>query len=84
MKASTIAWHLARDNYAKLARFCEQNRNRVETDTHVYTVDGNDYWHQTSYFDNGGWIKAELLHGTKDKSYSVADSYAVVDYELGG
>jgi len=82
MKQSTIQWHLARDNCAKLARFCEKNRVSSSNELNTATVDGQDYWQMTSIFNNGGYITAELLHGDT-VGYSVADHYQVVNYSLG-
>lgn len=83
MTQSTIKWHLARDNRIALAKFCENNRIRSNTKLHTYTDDdGREYWQQTSYFDNGGYITAELLHGDK-LGYLVADYFQVLDYSLG-
>jgi len=82
MKQSTIQWHLARDNQAQLAKFCEQNRVRSSTELNTYNDGEHDYFQQTSVFNNGGFITAELLHGDT-RSYSVNDHYQVVDYVLG-
>lgn len=82
MKASTIAWHLARDNQIKLARFCEHNKIKSEAKLYTYNDGEHNYWQLTSFFDNGGYITAELLHGDT-KGYSIADYYQVLDYKLG-
>lgn len=82
MKASTIAWHLARDNCAKLARFCEKHK----TESHagiVYRVGNHGYFDITFKFDNGGYITAELLAGDEFNGYTVADHFQVKDYALG-
>lgn len=83
MKASTIQWHLARDNQIKLAKFCSENK---VTSSHRYDtatdMDGKKYWEMTFNFDNGGYITAEMLAGDT-QSYSVADHFQVVDYEMG-
>ncbi len=84
MKASTIKWHLARDTQVELARFCEKHRTRSQNELYTHKDDeGSEYWQQTSTFDNGGYITAELLHGDDKRSYSVADHYQVIDYRLG-
>lgn len=77
MKASTIHWHIARDSQVRLASFCEKHRIKSCSEPH-----GKKYWLMTSFFDNGGYITAELRKGD-EKSYSVADHYQVVDYSLG-
>ncbi len=82
MKASTIQWHLARDNQVKLAKFCEKHRTKQEVTTKPYLFeDGNSYFNITYYFDNGGWIEVELQAGDT-KSYTVADHFQVADYRL--
>lgn len=84
MKASTIRWHLARDNQAELAKFCEKHETRSEQRLNTHkNEDGREYWERTSYFDNGGYITAELLHGG-EVGYTVADHFQVVNYNLGG
>jgi len=83
MKASTIQWHVARDNRLKLARFCEKFNTRTQTELFTATV-GDDEFFQIMYtFDNGGYIVAELLHGKKDIGYTVNDHFKVIDYETG-
>ncbi len=82
MTKSTIKWHLGRDNQSKLAAFCSKFKI---SSTHKYntaSVDGKNYWQMTFNFDNGGFITAEMLHGDT-QSYSVADHFQVVDYDLG-
>lgn len=82
MKASTIQWHLARDNQISLHKFCEKNRTKQEVTTKPYLFeDGNSYFNITYYFDNGGWIEVELQAGDT-KSYTVADHFQVADYRL--
>lgn len=76
MKASTIAWHLARDNQAKLAKFCE--KNKVKNSTKLF----EDTFNIKYEFDNNGFIEAELLRG-KEVGCSVNDHFQVVDYRLG-
>lgn len=82
MKQSTIKWHLARDNEVKLAKFCEKHAIRHDNLTNAFQDDEHIYFHHTYHFDNGAYIKAEMLQGDT-KSYSVADYFAVVDYNLG-
>lgn len=82
MKVSTIQWHLARDNQARLAAFCEKHKVRSSHKYNTAEVDGKRYWQMTFEFDNGGFITAEMLHGDT-QSYSVADHFQVVDYSLG-
>ena len=77
MKASTIQWHLARDNQSKLARFCEQNKTNSVTE-----LLDDKYFLLTSFFDNDGYITAELRRGDA-KGYTVADHYQVTDYSFG-
>jgi hypothetical protein len=79
MTASLIKWHLSHDNQIKLSRFCE--KHKLQSDCTVYPQKGVFYL--KFHFDNGGWIQAELLMGTKEKSYSVADHFQVIDYSLG-
>lgn len=83
MKQSTLQWHLARDNQAKLARFCEMHQVRSHVELHTANDGEHEYWQKTYTFNNGGFITAEMLHGSADKSYSVADHFQVVDYALG-
>lgn len=78
MKASTIQWHLARDNQTKLHKFCQENKTTSVTDTA-----GKDTFTIRYFFDNGAFILVELLKGTKERSFSVADHFQVVDYSLG-
>lgn len=73
-----MEWHLARDNQAKLAKFCEQHRIKQEL-TKRYKVDGKGYFTLLFNFDNGAYIEAELLAGDT-QSYSVNDHFQVVDY----
>jgi hypothetical protein len=80
MKASTIQWHLARDNQLQLARFCDRNRVVSEV-AEQYQVDGRGYFTILYRFDNGAYIKAEMLTGDT-RSYTVADHFQVVDYAL--
>jgi len=82
MITSLIKWHLARDNCEKLAKFCEKRKEYSEV-VDQYQVDGRGYFTMKFYFDNGGYILAELLTGDV-RSYSTADHFQVVDYSLGG
>jgi hypothetical protein len=83
MKASTIQWHLARDNQISLHKFCEKNRTKQEVTTKPYLFeDGNSYFNITYYFDNGGWIEVELQAGDEKRGYTVADHFQVADYRL--
>ena len=82
MKASTIAWHLARDNQVKLAKFCNANKVRSESELFTARDDEHDYFNITYIFNNGGFITAEMIHGDT-KSYTVADHFQVVNYGLG-
>lgn len=82
MKASTIQWHLARDNCDKLAKFCQDNAIGHTTVTDRYNDGKHTYFHHTYHFDNKGYITAEMLQGDT-QSYSVADHFQVVDYEMG-
>ncbi len=81
MKASTIQWHLARDNQAKLARFCENNKVKSSTELDTYSDEDGKYFQIEYTFDNGGFITAELKQGDT-RSYSVADHFQVVAYAL--
>lgn len=82
MQASTIRWHLARDNQAKLAAFCAKYKIRSSHKYNTAEIDGKRYWQMTYEFNNGGFITAELLAGDT-RSYTVADHFQVVDYKLG-
>lgn len=83
MKASTIQWHLARDNQEKLARFCNKNRLHQSRYGDIYKIAENESYFQIMYqFDNGGFIRVELRAGDV-RSYSTADHFQVVDYNLG-
>lgn len=82
MKPSTIQWHLARDNQEKLAKFCESNKVRSEQELYTYNDGEHDYYEVTYHFDNGGHIKAELLHGDT-KSYTTADHFQVLQFGFG-
>lgn len=77
MTDSKLRWHLARDNQVKLARFCQNNGIVTATTLHKHT------FNITYIFDNGGYIEVELLRGTENKSYSVADHFQVVNYGWG-
>ena len=85
MKASTIEWHLARDNQAKLSIFCERHRvsSSVKLHTHRDEERNTDAFEMTSVFDNGGFITAELLHGNAERGFGTADHYQVLDYAFG-
>ena len=82
MKASTIQWHLARDNQLQLARFCEKNKVSSHAMPNTAHDEKHYYWQLKSVFDNGGYIVAELMQGD-ERSFNVADHYQVVDYSLG-
>ena len=82
MKASTIGWHLARDNGTQLARFCEKHATRSETRKDTRRDEGGRYFERTSYFDNGGYIVVEMKHGD-ERRYTTADYLAVLDYKMG-
>lgn len=81
MKASTIQWHLARDNRLSLAKFCS-NKRQYQEFAKQYQVDGKGYFTIKYYFDNGGHIEAEMLAGDI-RGYTVADHFQVVDYSVG-
>lgn len=77
MKPSTIEWHLQRDSCLKLAKFCDKHQvNRLIGD--YYTVGDQKCFKMTTFFDNGGFIEAEL-----QVTVSIADYYQVVNYSLG-
>lgn len=77
MKASTIEWHLQRDSCLKLAKFCDKNQiERVISD--YYMVEDQKLFKMTTFFNNGGYIEAELQVGE-----SIANYYQVVSYSLG-
>lgn len=82
MTPSLMRWHLSRDNQQRLAKFCEQYKTRTEQELQAHTDGKHSYFHLTFFFNNGGFIKAELLHGDT-QGYSVADHFQVVDYSLG-
>ena len=82
MTTSKLQWHLARDNQLKLAKFCEQNKVRTQTELNTHNDGEHSYFQQTYTFNNGGFITAEMLQGDT-QSYSVADHFQVVDYALG-
>lgn len=82
MKISTLKWHLARDNQAKLAKFCTTHKVRSSHEYNTGMYDGINLWQMTFVFDNGGYITAEMFAGDK-KGYTVADHFQVVDYALG-
>lgn len=82
MTSNRMRWHLARDNETELAKFCEENKVNSSSRTHTFNDGQHDYWQMDYIFDNGGFITVELLHGDT-KSYSVADHFQVVDYDLG-
>lgn len=85
MKASTIQWHLARDNQVELARFLGKNCTHQEVTTKPYLfTDGNSYFAITYFFDNGGWVEAEMQAGDANGGYTVADHFQVADYRLEG
>lgn len=80
MKASTIEWHLKRDNYDKLSRFCA--KHRVRQYYRPPTEYMPNYFYITYHFDNGGWILAELKAGNV-RSYSTADYFKVILHHTG-
>jgi len=82
MKASTIRWHLARDNQIRLAKFCQQNAIKHDNKTNTYNDGTHTYFEHTYHFDNGGYITAEMLQGDT-RGYSIADYFQVVDYNMG-
>jgi hypothetical protein len=82
MKASTIKWHLARDNREKLARFCQNNAIRHDNQTNTFSDGVNDYFEHTYYFSNNGFIKAEMLMGGLT-GHNISEHFQVVDYSLG-
>ena len=79
MKATTIKWHLARDDQRSLAKFCDEHQiDREVSDYYEHDgVEGKFFTH-TTRFDNGGFITAEMKQGD-----SIANNYQVVDYSLG-
>lgn len=78
MTNSLMQWHLARDDCLQLAKFCEKHKTYSEVKDQ-YQVDGKGYFTMQFNFDNGAYIKAELLTGDI-RSYTVADHFQVVDY----
>lgn len=74
-----MQWHLARDNQAKLAKFCEKHAKFRTKKLRTNSDGEHEYWQMSYHFDNGSYIEAEMLHGDT-KSYSVADHFQVVDY----
>lgn len=82
MKQSMIKWHLARDNQLKLARFCEKNAVKHDNRNNTYKDGKHSYFERTYYFDNEGYITAEMLQGDV-RGYSIADHFQVVDYSFG-
>lgn len=81
MKASTIDWHLSRDNQIALHKFCQSNCIKQHTGS-VFSVDNKNYFYKIYQFDNDGYIKVELRAGDK-RSYTIADHFQVVEYEAG-
>ena len=90
MNALKLAWHISRHHNTpvtnqRLARFCEKNKTKSEVTTEPYLFeDGKKYFNITYYFDNGGWIEAELQAGDENQGYTVADHFQVADYRLEG
>jgi len=82
MKASTIEWHLARDDQVRLAKFCDKRKLHSSKYGDNYTVDGKEYFQLLYVFDNDGFIRVELRAGDT-RSYTVADHFQVVEYEVG-
>jgi peroxiredoxin len=78
MTNSLMQWHLARDNQSKLHKFCEKHKTTSVTD-----LDGKDTFTIRYFFDNGGMVLVELLKGTKNRSFTVADHFQVITYEWG-
>lgn len=83
MKASTINWHVKRDNNQQLAAFCERNKTRSMRELFTRNDGQHQYWQMTYTFDNGGYITAELLHGDDKRGYTTADHFAVLAQGLG-
>lgn len=81
MTSSKIRWHLARNNQSSLHKFCQKNRVK-QIASKVYQVKDKKYFTITYYFDNMGFIKAELRAGDT-RSYTVVDHFKIVDYDLG-
>lgn len=73
MTNSKLRWHLARDNQAKLVRFCEKHKTDIQWDLH-----STRYPMAKFVFDNGGFIRVELEQGT-----STAEYFQVIDYGWG-
>jgi len=69
-----MQWHLARDNQDKLAKFCESYKVKSEA------VLFDETFNIRYEFGNGSFIEAELMRGTHDKGYTVADHFQVVNY----
>lgn len=82
MTQSLMTWHLMRDNRVKLAKFCEKHKTRTEQKQNTYNDGTHSYFQLTFFFDNEGFITAELLEGDT-QSYSVADHFQVVKYSVG-
>lgn len=83
MKASTIKWHIARDNREKLHAFCSKHAIRSHN-VLLTRDDGKNKYYEIEYtFDNGGYIRVELLHGTEYESFSIVDHFEIVDHRLG-
>jgi hypothetical protein len=76
-----MQWHLSRDNCLQLSKFCEKHAVKHENETDTFKHNGMSYFEHTYHFDNGGFIKAEMLQGDT-RSYSVADHFQVVDYKF--
>lgn len=75
MKASTILWHLSRDNPEKLFRFCERRKQSIEW----LRVDSDKSELVARYnFDNGGYIIIEML-----REVSCTEHFQIMDYSLG-
>jgi hypothetical protein len=80
MKNSLMQWHLERDNQIKLHSFCEKHKTTSITDLQE---DENECFTIRYFFDNGSFILVELLKGTATRSYTIKDSFQVVDYGWG-
>lgn len=81
MKSSTIEWHLSRDNQLSLYKFCDKNKIKVHTGE-VYQVDNKKLFTQLYQFNNNGFIKVELRAGDS-RSYTIADHFQVIEYDVG-
>jgi len=89
MKASTLAWHIARAKDTpvtnqRLARFCEKNKVSSFAGAPHPQIGRDEWFFEIEYhFDNGGMITAKLQAGRGNKGYTVADCFEIVNYKLG-